>query len=99
VPAKLIKGNTLNFKIKNRKLLNADIISPEIEYAEFSDELTPGTAERLVNSMNQGDEMMMIYKQMRDDMHIANVLNMLERMEHIYAIWTQEDFNIRRGVK
>lgn len=71
----------MNYKVKNRKLLNADIISPEIVYAEFSNELVDGEAERMVNSMNFGHEMLSIYDDFRDNMHVVNVVEMLKRME------------------
>ena len=89
----------MNFKIKNRKLLNADTISPEIVYAEFSDQLAPGEAERMANSLNRGHEMLMIYDEMRDSLHIVNVVDMLKRMEDVYNDWVNETHRIRRSVK
>jgi hypothetical protein len=89
----------MNFKIKNRKLLNGDIISPEIVYAEFSDQIIDGQAENIVNALNHGHDMLMIYKEMRDNLHISNVVEMLSRLESAYAKWDARDFQIRRGVK
>lgn len=89
----------MNFKIKNRKMLNADIISPEIVYASFSDELVDGVAEGMVNSMNCGHEMLTIYSDFRDDLHITNVADMLKKMEAVYQKWSEEDYRIRRSSK
>ena len=89
----------MNFRIKNRKLLNADIISPEIVYAEFSSELVESQAECMVNAMNNGHDMLLIYKEMRDDMHIVNVMEMLNRMERIYAKWVEREYQIQRKTK
>lgn len=89
----------MNFKIKDRKLLNADIISPEIVYAEFSDALVDGVAEGMVNSMNCGHEMLTIYSDFRDDLHITNVADMLKKMESVYQKWVSETHMIRRNSK
>lgn len=87
------------YKFKNNKMLNADIISPELTVAEFSDQLVKGEAAKIVNNLNCGQEMLQLFGNMRDDMHILNVTQMLEKMEHVWAKWSEQDFQIRRNFK
>ena len=86
----------MNFKLKGRTLLNADTISPDIPYAEFSDGISIDTINRIVNNMNCGHIMLMLYKQHRDNLHITNVVTMLEKMEEVYHMWYNKDYEIRK---
>lgn len=86
----------MNFRLKDRTLLNGDIISPEIPYAEFSPEITETAIHEMVSAMNSGHEMLMLYKELRNNMHILNVCRFLERMDVVYAKYERELFEIRR---
>ena len=85
----------MNFKLKDRTLLNADIISPDMPYAEFDPDLARNVPKNIVNSLNNGNEMLMIYKQFRDDLHIVNVVEMLKQMEEIYRAYDRTEFEKR----
>ena len=87
----------MNFKLKNRTLLNADIIRPENPYAEFSNEIASKIPKRIVNSLNHGHTMLMIYKQYRDNLHFTNVSEMLKKMEDTFRDYDCIDFEIMRG--
>ena len=86
----------MNFKLVGTKLINGDIISPEIPYAEFSCVVSHSTMLNIVANLNYGHELLMIYKEYRDNMHIASVVSMLEKMEGIFAEYDYELHRIMR---
>ena len=86
----------MNFKLKGRTLLNGDIISPEIPYAVFDEGLSKPMVKYLVSALNYGHDMLMVYQQYRDNMHIRNVVEMLERLEEIHKKFYAEGFASRR---
>jgi hypothetical protein len=55
----------------------------------FNDVLTNKVKRRLICDMVFGGEMMIIYKQYRDNFHITSVVEMLKEMETIFAEWNQ----------
>ena len=87
----------MNFKLKDRTLLDADIISPDMPYAEFDPDLARNVPKNIVNSLNNGHEMLMIYKKYRDDLHVVNVVEMIKQMEDIYRAYDRTEFEIKRG--
>ena len=87
------------YRYKANKMLNADIISPELVVAEFSDQLVKGEAAKIVNNLNFGQEMLQLFGEHSDDLHIANVMQMLEKMDKVWAKWSEQDYNIRRDAK
>ena len=48
-----------NFKLKGRTLLTADIIKPEIPYAEFSESILHMEAKNIINELNYGSKMLL----------------------------------------
>ena len=86
----------MNHKLKGYSLIHGDIISPEVAIAEFNNGISKSSIKEMVAAMNHGHEMLMVYKQHRDNMHIGNVVSMLEHMEKIYRQWDNEVFVIRR---
>lgn len=89
----------MNYKLKGRTLLNGDMISPEISYAQFNAELHIETAKTLVNTLNNGHKMIMAYRQHRDNMHITNVVALLEKLESIYKEYEYREYEIRQTRK
>jgi len=71
-------------KRKGNKLLDANIISPDAVYATFNDDLCSKTKDEIVLFINYGSEMLSIYKQHRDSLHIVNVVEMLKKMEEVF---------------
>lgn len=90
---------SMNFKLKNRTLLNGDIISPEIPYAVFSEDLEKSQVKRIVNLLNKGTDILYIYKQHRDNFHIANVERMIEAMEKVFSEYETIEYQIKKDSK
>jgi hypothetical protein len=83
----------MNYKLKGRTLLHGDVTQPETVIAEFSDKLTRTSAKELVAAMNYGHDLLMLYKQHRDNLHVVNVVTMLQAMESVYKQWDAEVYN------
>lgn len=88
----------MNHRLKGRTLLHGDILN-DTSIAEFSDALTEQAIHRMVNAMNYGDEMLRLYQGCRENMHIANILPMLEKMEEVYRNWDEAEYNAKRRYK
>lgn len=86
-----------NFKLKDRTLLNADIASPEISYAEFSKVLCKKDVKDIINELNFGSKMLDIYERNRSNMHITSVVEMLKEMEECFYAYNKERFEIKMG--
>ena len=86
----------MKFKLKGRTLLNADIKSPEISYDEFSAAIEPKVIKTMVETLNSGHEMLMLYKQYRDNLHISNMVEMVQKMEAVFKKYDYKLYEIRR---
>ena len=86
----------MNFKIKNRTLVNADIVSPVIAYAEFSTDLAPAYCKEIVETLNYGHEMLRLYKAYRNNLSLGLAADMVEKMELIFRAWDYKLFEIRK---
>lgn len=84
-------------KIKGNLLLNADVIVPELAYATFSDSLTMQTKKEISLILDYGHEILQCYAVGRDNLHVANVTRMLERMEGIYRLFAAEMYAAQRS--
>jgi hypothetical protein len=89
----------MKHRLEGYTLIHGEIISPEVVIAKFNPGLTLATVKEMVAALNHGHEMLMLYKQHRDNMHIANVAVMLERMETICMQWNMDVFAARRTTK
>jgi len=91
----------MNTKVKGNLLLNADLIAPETSsigvYATFSDGLTRQTKREISLAINYGSEMLQIYEMNRNNLHVVNVVEMLEKMEEVFKKFDCERFEVRRG--
>ena len=85
-----------NFKLKGRMLLNADIIKPEIPYAEFSELILHREAKNIINELNSGSKMLELYEESGNNMHIVSVLEMIEKMEKCFSEYSLRRFKIER---
>ena len=88
-----------NFKLKGRTLLTADIIKPEIPYAEFSESILHMEAKNIINELNYGWKMLELYEQSRSNMHIVSVAKMLEKMEECFMAYDYRRTGIKKGGK
>lgn len=87
----------MKFKLKGRTLLNADIISPDMPYAQFDDGVTSDTVREIVNTLNCGEDMLDAYAQHADNLHITSVVELLAKLDEIYRRYDTNRYRIRRG--
>ena len=80
------------------KLLHGDFKGNDERFvmAEFSSELNKADQKTIVATLNHGDDMLKLYKQYRDNLHISNVQEMIEHMEGIYRMWSYQMIKIGR---
>lgn len=88
----------MNFKREDRTLYNGDIVKPIIPYAEFSDDLTEKAMDDIINALNNGHDMLMIYKQYRGNINLLGLVEMLDRMEECFRAYDKKQFEINRGL-
>jgi hypothetical protein len=86
----------MNFKLKDRILLNGDIVSPEIPYAVFDEGLSKDVMKRILLILNYGNQLLLLYKEYRNSFHIVNIVKMLEKMESIFQKYDQETYAIQK---
>ena len=86
----------MKFKLKGNDILNTHFISPDIPYATFSDEITHATKKEIVLTLNYGGEMLDLYRRYRDDMHIKNVVDLLEQMEVLFREYSYAVYSAKR---
>ena len=87
----------MKFKLKGRTLLSAEIISPDMPIAEFSEGYSKQGVKTIVANLNYGSEMLSIYKKYRNSLHIVNVVEMLNKMEEVYQRFDTETYEIKRS--
>lgn len=75
----------MKYYLKGRTLYRRESFSPERPIATFSEELNVSTLREIVNALNKGTEIFNSYKRHRDDLHIVNIVKMLEEMESIFC--------------
>jgi len=85
----------MTLKRKGNSAINADIISPEIEVASFSG-LSHSTIDEIVLNHNYGRDMLMLYKRVRDNMHIKNIMEFLEEADKLFKVYDYETYEARR---
>lgn len=86
----------INVKLKDNKLINADFIKPEMVYAEFNEGLSEDCKREIVRAIEYGQKMMYIFESYRNNMHISNVVDMIEKMEKVYEKFDTVRFEDRR---
>lgn len=75
----------MTYYLKNRTLLNSDIIQPEIPYAEFSPELTEATCKDLVAKLNFGAEVVLAYEEfLQGPKGLMYLTEFLDKLETAY---------------
>jgi len=88
----------VNHKLRGRVLIHGDFLSPDAKIAEFSNDFSQSYMRELVAALNHGDDMLRIYKCHRDNLHITNVVPMLEHMERIFHAW-EHDLHVARRIE
>jgi hypothetical protein len=86
----------MKIKLHGNDILCTDV-KPNIKIAEFNDECIPREKKYLVLMANFGQDFMEIYQTHRMNMHIANMVGMIEKMELLYEQFDYERMKIRRN--
>lgn len=90
-----LEGKTMRLKLHGNNLLCIDLKS-NIKIAEVNEELNSIDKKYLVLNNNFGQEFIEKYEHYRMNMHIANMTEMIEKMEKLYAKYNYEKMKIRR---
>jgi hypothetical protein len=80
-----------NYKIKGNDIINADFADPGLVIGSFNDKLLETEKKKIVNDLVYGREMLEIYKECRDGLHIIDVVNALKKMEFIFTDWAHKN--------
>ena len=86
----------MNHRLKGRKIIHGDIISPEIVIAEFSEDFDPVMREQLLASLNHGYDMILAFATYRQRKELHDVVNLVNQLEETYRHWTQAMFDARK---
>ena len=78
-----------NYKLHGDKILNTDF-KEHIVVGSFNNVLTREIKKKLILDLVYGREMLQVYKNYRDDLHITAVVEMLQEMEDIFTDWDRE---------
>lgn len=74
----------MNIRIKGLTVINDDIINKDYPILTLESDLTKITKQTIIIALTKGDEIYNIYKNNRDNLHISNVIQMLNQMEKVY---------------
>lgn len=80
-----------NYKLRGNDIVNADFAGPCIVIGTFHDKLLESEKKKIINDLIFGREMLEIYEECRDSLHIVDVVNALKKMEFIFADWKSEN--------
>lgn len=86
----------MKIKVENNDILCADFETP-IKIGEFNDECIPTEKKYLALVANMGQEFISLYQTHKNNMHISNILKMLEKMDYLYNEYDYERTKIRRN--
>lgn len=77
-------------------IISGDFESPEYKIAEFTDQFTEKAKRQLILNHNYGAQMIEIYEQHRENMHISNVSDMIQKMEKVHEQLSRERLYLNR---
>lgn len=86
----------MNFKLKDRTLLNADIIEPEIPYAVFIDELTQSAVENIAVELNHGSKVLHILGSYHGTTNFEQVAKMVIELKDAYSAYSFDKYVVER---
>lgn len=85
----------MKFKLHGNDIIFQDALN--IKMAEFDKEFVKQFDKRyFIARTNFGHRILSVYQTHRSDMHIANVMKMLEKMEQLYTEYEEELIKIGR---
>jgi len=80
-----------NYKLKGNNIINADFADPGLVIGSFNDKLLETEKKKIGNDLVYGREMLEIYKEWRDGLHIIDVVNALKKMEFVFTDWKHKN--------
>lgn len=87
----------INLKRKGNALLNADVIKPDMRYATFEDGIADDVKDEITLAAQYGAQMLREYGVLRDNMHIKNIMDFVDRAESIWQNWDEARSVAKRG--
>jgi hypothetical protein len=76
-----------NYNLRGNDIVNADFSDPDIVIGSFNDQLLEAEKKKIINDLVYGREMLEIYEECRDSLHIVDVVNALKKMEFAFSDW------------
>ena len=86
----------MKHKLSKGKILHGEFISPDVVIAEFNNDFLESYQTQFVSTFNHGEQMLRLYKSVRDHLDITTVAEMLEDMEKIYNQWSYEMYKFTK---
>lgn len=88
----------MNIKVKlnQNDILHGDFVVPETPIASFNDQLTRRAKKHFVNSHNHGIDLLNYFEQVRSDLNLSNVHEVLSKMDDIYRNYDKERYAINK---
>lgn len=80
-----------NYKLRGNDIVNADFADPGLVIGSFNDQLLEAEKKKIINDLVYGREMLEIYKECRDSLHIVDVVNALKKMEFVFTDWAHKN--------
>jgi hypothetical protein len=80
-----------NYKLRGNDIVNADFADPGLVIGSFNDQLLEAEKKKIINDLVYGREMLEIYKECRDSLHIIDVVNALKKMEFVFTDWAHKN--------
>jgi hypothetical protein len=84
-----------NYKLKGNNIVNTDFADPGLIIGSFNDQLIEEEKKKIVNDLIFGREMLEIYKECRDNLHIVKVVDTLKKMEFVFRNWEHKNAETR----
>lgn len=75
----------MNVKLKDKKILDVNVKTFDLIIGEFNKDLVIEKQKEIIETINCGYRFIQLYKFCRDNLHISNVVIMIEEMEKIYS--------------
>jgi hypothetical protein len=80
-----------NYKLRGNDIVNADFADADIVIGSFRDGLLEAEKKKIINDLVYGREMLEIYEECRDSLHIVDVVNALKKMEFVFTDWKHKN--------
>ena len=87
----------MKLRRKGESILMQDILSPDMPVAKFCGNLVKPSADMLVLEHNAGTEVLALYEQYRDNLHVTQVVEMLTKMESVFHEYDKARYAIKRS--